>query len=740
MADIAPKEDQKSASPITYKVVDQDWSPSDPSVPQAMLDEVGADGWQLIIAYVDPIRERTRFVFAQGGSPVDYQVLDDRWSPEDPAVPEATLNEAGREGMGLITAYPDSHRERTRWIFGAGFAGGPPSGGGGIPEAPIDGETYGRKDADWTPLSSGGGTAGPPGPPGPQGPAGPPGAAGETGPAGPPGAPGETGAAGAPGETGAAGPPGDPGPAGPAGADGQPGADGQDGSPGPAGPAGPAGEAGPPGPVSVSTDTNNAATLGTDGLIYVSADTAGGGPAGPPGPQGPPGPAGPQGETGPAGVDGATGPQGPQGDQGPQGTQGPQGPAGSAGAQGAAGSDGAQGPPGSDGGQGPPGVAGPQGIPGNDGAPGAPGPAGDPGPQGVPGPAGPQGDPGAPGQTAIIMLSFSNQPPSALPIDGYIPQDWDSPGNPPQGDQLVRGQGALDTRTQAVWLWVGASMAPSGWVELGEVTGPPGPPGPAGSDGAAGPQGPQGVPGPQGQQGLQGQQGGQGPVGPAGAQGPQGPAGTQGPQGPQGVPGPTAVSADAGNTATLGTDGRIFVPTLPPGSNAIPTMNGTAATGVATAWARGDHVHPTDTSRMPVKGATDGAQAPVGNIGEQIAQSVTTAVNLTAATAANIGSITLTPGDWNVGGFVNFAAAGTAPTRLAAGLSTTSATLPTPAQIAAGNGALNDLSCTFGKAAMTLPTSVARFNVTANTVVYLVGLSSTADTATGYISARRAAR
>src|SRR6516165_656510 len=256
---------QLSATPIVYKVVDQDWSPSDPSVPQAMLDEAGQAGWQLIIAYVDPLRERTRFVFGQGGAPIDYKVVDDHWSPDDPAVPEAALNQAGEAGFGLITAYPDAHRERTRWIFGLGFAA--TGGGGGIPEAPIDGETYGRQDAAWTPLTSGGGTAGPPGPPGPPGAQGP---AGEAGPAGPTGAPGAQGPTGATGEAGAAGPAGDPGPAGPAGADGQPGADGQDGSPGAAGEPGPAGPAGEVGPV---------------------------GPPGPVGPVGSPGPGGPTGPT-----------------------------------------------------------------------------------------------------------------------------------------------------------------------------------------------------------------------------------------------------------------------------------------------------------------------------------------------------------------------------------------------------------------------------------------------------------
>ena|SRR6516164_1573634 len=57
-----------------------------------------------------------------------------------------------------------------------------------------------------------------------------------------------------------------------------------------------------------------------------------------------------------------------------------------------------------------------------------------------------------------------------------------------------------------------------------------------------------------------------GPAGATGPQGPTGPASTvpgpQGPAGPTGPPGPTAVSGDAGNTAMLGSDNLLFVPTL----------------------------------------------------------------------------------------------------------------------------------------------------------------------------------
>jgi hypothetical protein len=213
--------------------------------------------------------------------------------------------------------------------------------------------------------------------------------------------------------------------------------------------------------------------------------------------------------------------------------------------------------------------------------------------------------------------------------------------------------------------------------------------------------------------------------------------GAVGPQGPQGVPGPTAVSSDPSNTATLGSDGKVFVPLAPAGGNAIPQMDGTGAAGSNTTWSRSDHVHPTDISRQPVKGTISADNAAAGNLGEVLSTSVTTAVNLTANTAANIGSLVLTAGDWDVSGVVNFVSPGAAATRMAAGISSASATLPTPAQIAAGTGTLNDLSLVFSKAAMTMATGICRFNVSASTTIYLIGLGP-ATTATGYIWARRA--
>lgn len=51
------------------------------------------------------------------GVPVEYKVLDLPWQPGDPASTEAMLIEQGQDGWRLATAYPDTQRERTRWIF-----------------------------------------------------------------------------------------------------------------------------------------------------------------------------------------------------------------------------------------------------------------------------------------------------------------------------------------------------------------------------------------------------------------------------------------------------------------------------------------------------------------------------------------------------------------------------------------------------------------------------------------------
>jgi hypothetical protein len=71
----------------------------------------------------------------------------------------------------------------------------------------------------------------------------------------------------------------------------------------------------------------------------------------------------------------------------------------------------------------------------------------------------------------------------------------------------------------------------------------------------------------------------------------------------------------------------------------LPTMNGAGAAGVATTWSRGDHVHPTDTTRAPLASPvfTGTPQLPTGTIAvTQTAGNSTTAIATTAFVSAAV--------------------------------------------------------------------------------------------------------
>jgi hypothetical protein len=74
---------------------------------------------------------------------------------------------------------------------------------------------------------------------------------------------------------------------------------------------------------------------------------------------------------------------------------------------------------------------------------------------------------------------------------------------------------------------------------------------------------------------------------------------------------------------------------VPVASSTTPLINGTAAVGVGTTWARSDHVHPTDTSLLPLTGgAVSGNLAVAGKLtaGAATAASTTLEIKGTAAT------------------------------------------------------------------------------------------------------------
>lgn len=129
----------------------------------------------------------------------------------------------------------------------------------------------------------------------------------------------------------------------------------------------------------------------------------------------------------------------------------------------------------------------------------------------------------------------------------------------------------------------------------------------------------------------------------------------------------------------------------------------------------------------------------VGGVGELLSSTVATgaSVSLTTATPANVTSVSLTAGDWDVSGTVDYnPGATTSITRLAQGVSSTSATL----------GAQDTYSQSASAAdvptaiVIALPTPVTRISLAATTTIYLVASATftvSTLTAFGSIRARR---
>jgi len=148
----------------------------------------------------------------------------------------------------------------------------------------------------------------------------------------------------------------------------------------------------------------------------------------------------------------------------------------------------------------------------------------------------------------------------------------------------------------------------------------------------------------------------------------------------------------------------------------------------------------TFTSTSGIIGTTTNNNAAAGSVGEFISSSVLAgaAVALTTAIGANVTSIALTAGDWDVCGTVAFVfAATTTSTQQTMGISSVSATFGT-------NGAENNIiqfkQTLTGLKTVAFGNSSMRFSIAAPTTVYLLGSAvfavSTAS-AYGFISARR---
>lgn len=146
------------------------------------------------------------------------------------------------------------------------------------------------------------------------------------------------------------------------------------------------------------------------------------------------------------------------------------------------------------------------------------------------------------------------------------------------------------------------------------------------------------------------------------------------------------------------------------------------------------------TGGVQLKGTGTNNNAPTGYVGEYISSSVLSgsAVSLTSAVPANITSISLTAGDWEVAGTVaSLPNAATTTSRMVSGISRTSATFETV-------GAENNIQIKneTGSAGQTFAMGVGpmRISVSATTTVYLLmNCTFAISTLSGYgfIGARR---
>ncbi|MBU9660881.1 hypothetical protein KTF22_03105 [Burkholderia multivorans] len=142
----------------------------------------------------------------------------------------------------------------------------------------------------------------------------------------------------------------------------------------------------------------------------------------------------------------------------------------------------------------------------------------------------------------------------------------------------------------------------------------------------------------------------------------------------------------------------------------------------------------TPSQTAGIVGTTTNNNANAGSVGEYVTNT-TSGTSLSNGVAANMTSVSLTAGDWDVSGEVTYSAgAGCVPTVFQQSISTTSAT-------GGGVGTQTLWSNTFGTASTNvMPTPRVRISLAGTTTVYLVGAASFSGgtmTANGFIRARR---
>jgi hypothetical protein len=157
-----------------------------------------------------------------------------------------------------------------------------------------------------------------------------------------------------------------------------------------------------------------------------------------------------------------------------------------------------------------------------------------------------------------------------------------------------------------------------------------------------------------------------------------------------------------------------------------------------TAGSTGSRLYQGQLIKTPIVGTTTNDAAIAGNVGECISSIITRtfAISLTSNTPANITSITLTPGDWDISAVACRSGSG-GGNAMSMGISTVSATMPSSDNIGNTRFDTPTVSTLNSDACVSLPP--VRVSLAANTVYYLVINTNFTGPAGGWgrISARR---
>jgi len=201
------------------------------------------------------------------------------------------------------------------------------------------------------------------------------------------------------------------------------------------------------------------------------------------------------------------------------------------------------------------------------------------------------------------------------------------------------------------------------------------------------------------------------------------------------------VARSASTTAYSATLDEVKAFTAPVPSTALPQMDGTASAGAALLFSRSDHVHPTDTSRLPRAGVTSGSNAAAGDVGEVLNSTILSGAAISVAisgSATNLLTLALTAGDWDVWGNAYVTPQGGAITYVALGIGAVSGANPNGQVGAATSSVVQATPAANFATGYTVPS--CRISISATTNVYLTAIAAGATSATGYgaLTARRA--